>query len=65
MDIKKIVREVLSEQMLLEGASDIMYHFTKPEHAVSILTETNIIKIKSNEKQNNTKRNQKVGATGT
>jgi len=39
MDIKKIIREILSEQMLLEGASDIMYHFTKAEYAVSILTD--------------------------
>jgi len=49
-EIKKLVRQVLDEQMLLEGASDIMYHFTQAKHAVSILTD-NYFKLSVGDKR--------------
>jgi len=49
-EIKRLVRQVLDEQMLLEGASDIMYHFTQAKHAVSILTD-NYFKLSVGDKR--------------
>lgn len=44
MDILKIIKEVIVEQIISEGASDILYHFTTDGHVLNIL-ETNEISL--------------------
>jgi hypothetical protein len=42
-EIKNLVKQILNEQILLEGASDIMYHFTSFENCMKILKNNNFV----------------------